>query len=114
MWIAPLLLFVLAASTIGTRYWVPTSLFWDENYHVTSAQKHIAGVMYMESHPPLGKMLIALGEIALARNRELDTGALLRVDRVQQAQLPQGYSFAGVRLASTRAGVSLETCAGRN
>lgn len=101
MWIAPLLLFVLAVSTIGTRYWVPTSLFWDENYHVTSAQKHIAGVMYMESHPPLGKMLIALGEIALARNRELDTGALLRADRVQQAQLPQGYSFAGVRLAST-------------
>lgn len=100
-WIAPLLLSLLATASLGTRYWMPTSLFWDENYHVTSAQKHIDGVMYMESHPPLGKMLIALGEVALSRNRGLDTGALLRADRVQQAQLPPGYSFAGVRLAST-------------
>lgn len=100
-WIAPLLLLLLSVASIGTRYWEPRSLFWDENYHVTSAQKHLAGVMYMEPHPPLGKMLIALGEAALARNAALDTGALLRSDRVQQAQLPAGYSFAGVRLAST-------------
>lgn len=99
-WLAPLALLALSILSIGTRYWVPTSLFWDENYHVTSAQKHIAGVMYMESHPPLGKMLIALGEATLARNAELDTSALLRADRVEQAQLPPGYSFAGVRLAS--------------
>ncbi len=99
-WFAPLVLLALSILSIGTRYWEPTSLFWDENYHVTSAQKHIAGVMYMESHPPLGKMLIALGEAALAPNSELDTSALLRADRVEQAQLPTGYSFAGVRLAS--------------
>ncbi len=99
-WLAPLLLLGLSILTIGTRYWTPTSLFWDENYHVTSAQKHIAGVMYMESHPPLGKMLIALGEAVLAPNAQRDTSALLRTDRVEQAQLPPGYSFAGVRLAS--------------
>ena len=99
-WFAPLLLLALSTMSIATRYWLPASLFWDENYHVTSAQKHIAGVMYMESHPPLGKMLIALGEAALGRNQALDTSALLRSDRVQQVQLPPGYSFAGVRLAS--------------
>ena len=99
-WLAPLVLLALSVVTIGTRYWVPTSLFWDENYHVTSAQKHIAGVMFMESHPPLGKMLIALGEVAVGSNSGLDTSALLRTDHVQQAELPPGYSFVGVRLAS--------------
>lgn len=99
-WIAPALLLALSVATLGTRYWLPTSLFWDENYHVASAQKIIDGVMFMESHPPLGKMLIAAGEAALGRNEGRDTGALLRADRVQQAQLPPGYSFAGVRLAS--------------
>ncbi|HSX62741.1 MAG TPA: phospholipid carrier-dependent glycosyltransferase [Tahibacter sp.] len=99
--LAPLLLLALSVVTIGARYWEPDSLFWDENYHVTSAQKHLDGVMYMESHPPLGKMLIALGERAVGANDGRDASALLHADRVQQAQLPPGYSFAGVRLAST-------------
>ncbi|TDR37858.1 dolichyl-phosphate-mannose-protein mannosyltransferase [Tahibacter aquaticus] len=102
-WLVALVLLALSTMSIGTRYWLPASLFWDENYHVASAQKHIDGVMYMESHPPLGKMLIALGEAALARNAALDTSALLRSDHVQQVQLPPGYSFAGVRLASVLA-----------
>lgn len=105
-WLAPLLLLALSVLTLGTRYWQPESLFWDENYHVTSAQKQIDGVMYMESHPPLGKMLIAAGEAALARNRERDTGVLLRSDRVEQAQLPPGYSFAGLRLVPVLAAIA--------
>jgi dolichyl-phosphate-mannose-protein mannosyltransferase len=99
-WAPPLLLVLVAIATVGTRYWQPESLFWDENYHVASAQKQLAGVMYMENHPPLGKMLIALGEAAVGANADRDTSALLFTDHISQAQLPSGYSFAGVRLAS--------------
>lgn len=97
---ALLLLCLVAILTFGTRYWQPESLFWDENYHVASAHKQLAGVMYMENHPPLGKMLIALGEAAVGANEGLDTTALLHTDHASQSQLPPGYSFAGVRLAS--------------
>jgi dolichyl-phosphate-mannose--protein O-mannosyl transferase len=98
--VALLLVCLAATLTFGTRYWQPESLFWDENYHVASAHKQLAGVMYMENHPPLGKMLIALGEFAVGANAGRETTALLHTDHVSQAQLPPGYSFKGVRLAS--------------
>ncbi|MFY8134737.1 MAG: phospholipid carrier-dependent glycosyltransferase, partial [Aquimonas sp.] len=93
--VALLLLCLTAALTFGTRYWQPESLFWDENYHVASAHKQLAGVMYMENHPPLGKMLIALGELTVGANAGRETSALLHTDHVSQAQLPPGYSFKG-------------------
>lgn len=99
-WAALLLVCAVAIITVGSRYWQPESLFWDENYHVASAHKQLAGVMYMENHPPLGKMLIALGEAAVGANAGRETTALLHTDHVGQAQLPPGFSFAGVRLAS--------------
>src|SRR5216110_3373104 len=40
----------------------PPHIFWDENYHVTSAQRYIDGLVQLEPHPPLGLMLIAAGE----------------------------------------------------
>lgn len=97
---AVLFLLLVSCITVGTRYWQPESLFWDENYHVASAHKELAGVMYMENHPPLGKMLIALGEAAVGANADLDTNALLHTDHVSQAQLPPSFSFAGLRLPS--------------
>lgn len=99
-WALPCLLLLVAAATYGTRYWQPQSLFWDENYHVAAAQKHLDGVMFMESHPPLGKLLIALGEAAVGVNAGLDASALLRRDHVDNVHLPQGYRFHGVRLPS--------------
>lgn len=41
---------------------IPKGLFWDENYHVASAQRYLHGVFFVEEHPPLGKLLIALGQ----------------------------------------------------
>jgi dolichyl-phosphate-mannose--protein O-mannosyl transferase len=49
------------------NYSYPPSLFWDENYHIASAEKYIQGVFFMEPHPPLGKLLIAAGEKTLIR-----------------------------------------------
>ncbi len=98
--LAPLFLVGLAVLTFATRYWEPRSLFWDENYHIASAHKDLGGVFYMETHPPLGKLLIAGGEALVGVNAGKDTAKLLDRDHVANADLPAGFSFVGVRLAS--------------
>ncbi len=98
--LAPLFLVALATLTFATRYWEPRSLFWDENYHIASAHKDLAGVFYMETHPPLGKLLIASGEALTGANAGKDMARLLDRDHVADADLPTGFSFVGVRLAS--------------
>ncbi len=90
---------VIAFSTYFVNYYNPPAVFWDENYHVASAQKYIDGVMYMEPHPPLGKLFIALGEVLLHPNDTLDLGYFVQTDYIKT--FPKGYSFAGVRLFPT-------------
>jgi dolichyl-phosphate-mannose--protein O-mannosyl transferase len=51
----------------------PQSLFWDENYHIASANRYMRGEYFMEYHPPLGKLIIALGEKMFNLNANLDT-----------------------------------------
>ena len=99
--IAVFIFFILIISyfTYFHNYSKPQAVFWDENYHIASAQKYIKGVMFMEPHPPLGKMLIALGEILVRPNKNIDTSSFLATDYVKN--FPAGYSFAGMRLAST-------------
>jgi dolichyl-phosphate-mannose-protein mannosyltransferase len=97
----PGVLLILSLLVYMTYYTHPKSLFWDENYHIASAQKHIDGVMYMEPHPPLGKMLMAAGEILLGTNKDLDKSAFNGTTYINNKDLPQGFSFAGMRLAST-------------
>ncbi|NPA64166.1 MAG: phospholipid carrier-dependent glycosyltransferase [Epsilonproteobacteria bacterium] len=78
------------------NYWYPPKQFWDENYHIASAQKYIDRVAYMEPHPPLGKMFIALGEVLLHPNDHIDKSAFDRTDYIKH--FPKGMSFAGYRL----------------
>ena len=47
---AVLFLLLVSCITVGTRYWQPESLFWDENYHVASAHKELAGVVWCGVH----------------------------------------------------------------
>ncbi|OGJ55667.1 hypothetical protein A3D88_02045 [Candidatus Peribacteria bacterium RIFCSPHIGHO2_02_FULL_52_16] len=56
------LILALSYFTYFHNYWNPSDVFWDENYHIASAQKYLNGVFFMEQHPPLGKLLIAAGE----------------------------------------------------
>lgn len=102
-WLGPLLVLVCAACTYGFRYWEPHSLFWDENYHVAAAHKQLTGTLYMEAHPPLGKMLIAAGEWLIGANRGADLSRSLERDHIANADLPAQYSYAGVRLPSVLA-----------
>lgn len=86
----------LAFFTFFWRYWQPPYVFWDENYHIASAQKYIHGVYFMEQHPPLGKLLIALGEVLIHPNERTDQ--FLGTD--YGTDFPAGFSFAGYRFFS--------------
>jgi dolichyl-phosphate-mannose-protein mannosyltransferase len=72
----------------------PAAFFWDENYHIASAQKYLSGIYFMEQHPPLGKLTIALGEVLLDRNAT-DT-QFINTD--YGTDPPEGFSFTGYRL----------------
>jgi dolichyl-phosphate-mannose-protein mannosyltransferase len=84
---------LLSYCTYVQGYWNPPSLFWDENYHIASAQKYMNEVYFMEPHPPLGKLLIAAGEKLWDKNEE--DSSFLETDYARQ--LPANFSFVGYR-----------------
>ncbi|MGC8765806.1 MAG: phospholipid carrier-dependent glycosyltransferase [Brevinematia bacterium] len=100
-WSCFLLAGLLGFVAVFTAYWYPNGLFWDENYHIASAQKYIDGVMFMEPHPPLGKQILALGEAifnAFGLNKGIDKSSFLTTDYI--TSVPEGFSFAGFRFFS--------------
>ncbi|BCD63180.1 dolichyl-phosphate-mannose-protein mannosyltransferase (plasmid) [Nitratiruptor sp. YY08-26] len=97
--LAALFLVILGFFTYFYNYQNPPKQFWDENYHIASAQKYIDRVMFMEPHPPLGKMLIALGEVLLHPNEQIDKKGFDSTDYIKR--FPKGMSFAGYRFFPT-------------
>jgi dolichyl-phosphate-mannose--protein O-mannosyl transferase len=95
---APIIVFIIAFFIYFFNYQYPQGQYWDENYHIASAQKYIDGVMYMEPHPPLGKMILAVGEVITDKNSKIEKNYFLETDYIQN--FPQNYSFAGMRLMS--------------
>jgi dolichyl-phosphate-mannose--protein O-mannosyl transferase len=85
---------VVAFAVYVHRYEYPPALFWDENYHIASAQKYLNGVFFMEPHPPLGKLLIALGEHLVHANPTNDQ--FIGTDYIRDP--PPDFSLAGYRL----------------
>lgn len=96
----PLLVLVLSLGIYFPYYGSPQAMFWDENYHIASAQKHIDGVMYMEPHPPLGKMLMAVGEIVFGGNQRIDKSKLNETDYLTGENAPKEMSYKGWRWPS--------------
>jgi dolichyl-phosphate-mannose--protein O-mannosyl transferase len=99
LWLYSSIVLAIAYITYFHNYHLPAAVFWDENYHIASAQKYLAGIMYMEPHPPLGKLFIALGEYLLNPNKGIDLTSFVQTDYIKV--FPQGYSFAGVRFFPT-------------
>ena len=95
IWLFALFVFILAYLTYFHRYWDPPHVFWDENYHIASAQKYLHGIYFMEQHPPLGKLLVAAGEKMFGPNAVTDQ--FLDTDYGTQFE---GFSFAGYRFFS--------------
>ncbi|MBT4119864.1 MAG: phospholipid carrier-dependent glycosyltransferase [Candidatus Peribacter sp.] len=89
-----ILLTVFAFFTFFWSYTNPPYLYWDENYHIASAQKYLNGTFFMEPHPPLAKMLIAAGEAIFDANEGMDD-EFIGTDYAKE--LPGGFSFQGYR-----------------
>ena len=88
--------------TYFKNYDYPPSVFWDENYHIASSQKYLTKIMFMEPHPPLGKLFTALGEYVIHPNDEIAPVELFKFTQTDYiSSFPVGYSFAGVRFFST-------------
>lgn len=98
--IYPAVLLIISFSIYFPFYGSPRSLIWDENYHIPSAQKHIDGIMYMEPHPPLGKMLMAIGDVVLGGNRNVDKSKFNTTDYIGDTDVPKEMRFTGFRWPS--------------
>ena len=94
-WIVLLLVTVAAAFVYVVNFSFPAVPFWDERYYIVAAQKYIHGVYFIDLHPPLGKLLIALGERLFGQNEA--TTQFLDVT-YYATDIPQGFSFVGFRV----------------
>lgn len=86
-------LMLLSFFTCVYGFWNPQALYWDENYHIASAQKYMNGVFFMEPHPPLGKLVIAAGEVLFNFNGRDDQ--FIGTDYATNPST--GFNFAGYR-----------------
>ena len=93
-WLPLAFIVVLSYATVVVGFSTPQALFWDENYHIASAQKYLNGVYFMEPHPPLAKLLIAAGEALLDLNPVDDQ--FIGTDYATEP--PAGFNFTGYRL----------------
>ncbi len=98
--IYPFILLLCSFGVYVTYYGSPSAMFWDENYHIASAEKHVQGVMYMEPHPPLGKMLMGLAEVVLGANDKVDKHKFTETDHIEGSDTPPGTKFTGYRWPS--------------
>jgi dolichyl-phosphate-mannose-protein mannosyltransferase len=99
--IYPVVILLVSFSIYFPYYGSPQAMFWDENYHVANAQKHIDGMMYMEPHPPLGKMLMAVGEVWFGDNEKVNKQPLLQTDYLTGDAAPPEMTYKGFRWPST-------------
>jgi dolichyl-phosphate-mannose--protein O-mannosyl transferase len=99
--IYPAVLLVVSLSIYFPYYGTPQAMFWDENYHVPNAQKYVDGVMYMEPHPPLGKLLMAVGEVWFGGNENVNKTKLLETDYLTGDNAPPEMTYKGFRWPST-------------
>ena len=90
--------FIFSASHMiyWKNYWKPELFFWDENYHIASAAKYLKHIYFMEPHPPLGKLLLALGEKLVGVNNG-QTFGYEKFDLIPNEILNESFSFAGYR-----------------
>jgi dolichyl-phosphate-mannose-protein mannosyltransferase len=95
-----LLVALLAAMNFLAGLDQPAHPIWDEKYYLTAVERYEDGIAQFASHPPLGLMLTAAGDMLLHPNRRIDTRPLGEDKQITEARVPQHYSFAGVRFMS--------------
>lgn len=78
---------------------------WDEMYYLPSTARYHEGRTQFATHPPLGLILIAAGDMASGRNAGQDWHKIGANDSVRLAEMPSGFDYIGPRLASALFGV---------
>lgn len=96
-WLHISIILIIGFFTYFNNFNYPNSAFWDENYHISAAQKYIDGTFFIELHPPLGKLLIAAGEKAFGNNQGVDITHFNTTEYIRN--FPNDFSFAGFRIA---------------
>jgi dolichyl-phosphate-mannose-protein mannosyltransferase len=99
------LLTILGSITFGFQFTQPTQTQWDEVYYISPVARYEKGIFFMESHPPLGKLILTAGDLLFSNNKSLDTSTLVRYDTVNGGgesagildDLPANYNFFGIR-----------------
>lgn len=100
--VACLVLFALSALTILPNLGYPRAIVFDETYYITHAQKYLNGVFFLQTHPPLGKLLIAASERWLHPDAPADE--FLHVEKIETGW-PADLDITGYRLMPALFGV---------
>jgi len=93
--ILALTLWALSAVLLLPGLGYPRAIVFDETYMIPRAQRYMQGIFFQESHPPLGRLMIALGQILVHPNERPDNFAL--VEKVNESW-PQDQDMTGYRL----------------
>ncbi len=100
--VAIALLLALASALVLTDLSRPQAIVFDETYFIPAAQRYLNGVFFLENHPPLGKLLVALGQ-KLA-HPDAPSNEFLNDEKIQ-GDWPQGLDITGYRLAPAFFGI---------
>ena len=99
LWAYIVCISLFSGLTYLSNYHLPNSSIWDETYHITSGEKYLTGTMLMEAHPPLGKLLIALGEKIVNPNAPLKDLNIL--GKICLATTPLVQTIDGKKVVTT-------------
>ncbi len=100
--VACLLLFGVSAGLILPNLGYPRAIVFDETYFVPTAQRYLNGVFFQEPHPPLGKLLIAVGQRWL--HPEIQADEFIGVEKIDRAWSPDA-DMTGYRLMPALFGI---------
>lgn len=96
----------LAAWLYLDRLGEPRAPVWDETYYLASTARYHEGRTQFSSHPPLGTMLIAAGDVARGRNQGADWQRIGAGKTVTLEAMPQDFDYSGPRLAPALFGIA--------
>lgn len=97
-----LVLLAVSASLILPNLSYPQAIIFDETYFIPTAQRYLNGVFFQEPHPPLGKMLVALGQKWL--HPDAPSNEFVGVEKINQGW-PKGMDITGYRLVPALFGI---------
>jgi len=94
-WILVLFLLLVNSLILLPNLGYPNKIVFDETYLIPRAQAYINGIFFQESHPPLGRLVIALGQVIA--NPEAPSSRYATTDTIQE-DWPQNVDISGYRL----------------